>query len=133
MEISETLTGYKVEGSIDEIVDFCEYITDVVDDNGGDEEKINNIRDWMPNKNEDYEDMKKKTAEHNSPNTKYIDDFEYFIYKNVMSKISPCYFDNKLFNAKFEKSDHNTYILEININDDSVRAKVEDDMKPKDI
>lgn len=49
---------------------------------------------------------------------------EIAVYKNIMTRISPYYFDNKLVSANIKKKSDYTYIFEVNINIDDMKDKV---------
>ncbi len=59
---------------------------------------------------------------------KSIREFEKTIYKNVMTVLSPYYFDNTLVSANLNRTNKNPqeYEFEVNINDDEIKAKVSD-------
>lgn len=46
------------------------------------------------------------------------------VYKNLMTKISPLYFDNELVSANISKVEKGEYVFEININNDEVKEAV---------
>lgn len=46
------------------------------------------------------------------------------VYKNLMTKISPLYFDNELISANISKIEKGKYVFEININDDEIKEAV---------
>lgn len=51
------------------------------------------------------------------------------VYKHIMTKISPYYFDNELISANISRTsklgeDHPEFILEVDINDDTLKDKV---------
>lgn len=54
---------------------------------------------------------------------------EKLIYENVMTKISPYYFDNKLISANISKKSENVFTFEININVDEIKTKVSDNLQ----
>lgn len=54
---------------------------------------------------------------------------EKIIYENVMTKLSPYYFDNPLISANISKKSDNVFSFEININIDEVKTKVSDNLQ----
>lgn len=49
---------------------------------------------------------------------------EFFIYTNVMTIVSPYYFDNPLISANIQKKSKDTFEFEVNINDDDLKDQV---------
>lgn len=45
------------------------------------------------------------------------------VYKNVMTQVSPYYFDNELVSANLDRADDD-YVFEVNINDDDLKIHV---------
>jgi hypothetical protein len=54
---------------------------------------------------------------------------EEIIYENIMTYLSPYYFDNDLISANIKKTGSETYQLEVNINKDDIKEVVSDRMK----
>mgnify|MGYP006914276627 CR=1 FL=1 len=54
---------------------------------------------------------------------------EEMVYENMMTVLSPYYFDNELISANLKKKSEEEYVLEININDDELKSKVSDKME----
>lgn len=54
---------------------------------------------------------------------------EEVVYKRFMTLISPHYFDNKLISANLTKSSEDSYVLEININDDSLKDNIKNKIR----
>lgn len=51
------------------------------------------------------------------------------VYRRVMTTVSPYYFDNELISANLDRKrggDEPQYVFEVNINDDEIKAAVED-------
>jgi len=48
------------------------------------------------------------------------------VYKNVMTQMSPYYFDNQLVSANLNRADADAgeYVFEINVNDDDLKIRV---------
>jgi hypothetical protein len=46
------------------------------------------------------------------------------VYRNVMTQMSPYYFDNELVSANARRTGQDEYVLEVNINDDDVKIHV---------
>lgn len=56
--------------------------------------------------------------------TKSVRNSEEVVYENIMTAISPQYFDNDLISANLDKVGNGKYVLEININDDDLKQDV---------
>lgn len=54
--------------------------------------------------------------------------FEERVYKHIMTRISPYYFDNQLVNANFSEHSIKKYTLEVNIADDELRNNVREEL-----
>ncbi|MFH5802027.1 DUF5828 family protein [Haladaptatus sp. CMAA 1911] len=50
------------------------------------------------------------------------------VYKHIMTKVSPCYFDNPLISANLDRiqSGRPKYRFEVNVNDDDLKQRVSD-------
>jgi hypothetical protein len=46
------------------------------------------------------------------------------VYKNVMTKVSPYYFDNELVSANLDRAEAADYVFEVDINDDDLKIRV---------
>ena len=46
------------------------------------------------------------------------------VYENVMTQMSPYYFDNQLISANLNRADAGEYVFEINVNDDDLKIRV---------
>jgi len=46
------------------------------------------------------------------------------VYKNVMTQVSPYYFDNELVSANLSRADTDDYVFEVNVNDDDLKIRV---------
>jgi len=46
------------------------------------------------------------------------------VYKNVMTQLSPYYFDNELVSANVSRGGQDDYVLEVNVNDDDLKIRV---------
>lgn len=51
---------------------------------------------------------------------------EHFVYKHIMTQLSPYYFDNTLISANVTRDGKGTYTLEVNLNDDEIQSAVVD-------
>lgn len=56
---------------------------------------------------------------------RYFRKVEKFVYKHLMTIVSPYYFDNELVSANIQRKSESTYVFEININDDKLKSRVE--------
>jgi hypothetical protein len=57
---------------------------------------------------------------------------EIAVYKNIMTRISPYYFDNQLVSANITKKSEYIYIFEVNINGDDLKEQVHSKLKDYD-
>lgn len=46
------------------------------------------------------------------------------VYKRVMTQMAPYYFDNELISANIEQTRDDTFVFEVNVNDDDLKAAV---------
>lgn len=53
---------------------------------------------------------------------------EMFVYEDVMTQISPYYFDNRLVSANIDKIDVGQYHLEVNVNNDEIKSQVTENL-----
>lgn len=60
---------------------------------------------------------------------KSIKSSEEAVYKNIMTTISPYYFDNKLVSANLKEVDGDVYELEVDVNDDDIKSVVSDKLE----
>lgn len=51
------------------------------------------------------------------------------VYKNMMTSVSPYYFDNKLISANLTSKSESEYVFEVNINEDELKHKVQDKLE----
>lgn len=69
-----------------------------------------------------------------SAGRKAIRTVENTVYQNVMTQLAPYYFDNELISANIQKTsrggdgDEHSFIFEVNINDDELKAVVSDQL-----
>jgi hypothetical protein len=64
-----------------------------------------------------------------SAGRKAIRKVEDTVYQNVMTRVSPYYFDNELISANIQgvsRGDRREYVFEVNINNDELKSKVSD-------
>jgi hypothetical protein len=183
--MEESVSGFKVRGSWEEIVEHGERITralkDLRDDADVDEETLAEWDEWRPKQDERLDDhVSEKTAdkasvsegrgeragkdpdediqtagEKLSESYERLDDpgeavdkwgesidyvaraadsagrralraVEDTVYRNVMTRISPYYFDNGLVSANISRvgDDDPEYVFEVNVNDDDLKIRV---------
>ncbi|MFB6171917.1 MAG: DUF5828 family protein [Haloarculaceae archaeon] len=46
------------------------------------------------------------------------------VYRNVMTRIAPYYFDNELVSANIQRAGQDDYVFEVNVNDDDLKIRV---------
>lgn len=167
VEYTESVSGFKVIGSWDEIVEHGERVGFALEqieiNEYGFESEYDDYNEWRPKVDEFMrKDVSKKTAEKASMNksetekettkkTEFqkaresssdqqsvkslinvlrllaresVRKSEETVYGNVMTKLSPQYFDNELVSANLARIEQGKYQLEININDDSLKESV---------
>lgn len=140
--VNESISGFKKDGSWEEVVEHGENITDVLEEEevGGDD--FDDWDDWRPKTRENIgNDMTDKTAEQISADAaddtgvkvvakKAFGTFEKTIYSKVMGRAGPLYFDNDLISAKLErkkgllKRGDEGFALEVDIHDLNLKEKV---------
>ncbi len=178
MEI--TNSGLKFEGNWHEIVLFAHVLAHFLKDTAPHRESVEEYEEWMPEEDEDEEDMIEKTADeacldhyqveddfngvhdelrdaehklkdsindiaHGESPTKDLSEaakdieilvaaesiislrkLERSIYKHIMLKFNPYYFDTEDFSVNLKKTREDRYALSINISDDELRKKVQE-------
>lgn len=185
-DFSESISGFKIIGDWDEIVEHGERISYTLKKIGVGEyqEELDEYNNWRPKAVENDKDISKKTADKASidednneknndpkgeinkakekvsesvsdisdkePKKAYNDTSksakhaynavrnmsrktfrkgEEAVYENVMTKLSPYYFDNKLISANISQKSNNKYEFEVNINIDEFKKSVSDDLQ----
>lgn len=181
-DYKESVSGFKLEGSWQDVVIHGEKIACALRDISRTEEEFddefNDYNDWRPKDDEDMEEISEKTSkkasideneveqksdspkeevqkagEQITEGTKELDkpdeaveEFsvsliylvraitifarksvrhsEEAVFKNLMTVLSPYYFDNELVSANIQKKSEDVYILEINVNDDELKSEV---------
>lgn len=64
---------------------------------------------------------------------KAIRSVEESIYRNVMTQVSPQYFDNELISANIDEAgDDESYVFEVNISDEDIKAEVREQLDEDD-
>lgn len=153
MEYTKSVSGFSTEGKWVDVVEMGERVSfalsnTVCYDYSRDIERFNS---WRPKAKEDLStDMNRKTSRQASLDTddKRIDSdvegsfvqrlysllynsllegfsrTEEYVYQNLMTKVSPYYFDSQLLSANLRRKDTNLYKIEINVNDDDIKTEV---------
>lgn len=67
-----------------------------------------------------------------SASRKAIRKVEDTVYKRVMTQVAPYYFDNELISANIQRIDEETFVFEININDDDLKDAVSEQLQTFD-
>jgi len=139
--VNESISGFKKDGSWEEIVEHGEHITEAIQDEGVEEGDFDDWDEWRPKSREGIdEEMTQKTAEKISFDAeeepgvkkaakKVIGTFEKAVYENVMGRSGPLYFDNDLVSARIEKNkslirSEEGFAFEVDIHDGSLKEKV---------
>lgn len=195
---SVSVSGIKVEGTWEEVVEFARTITSALHTLNADEEYSDEIEEWevwRPREQEKLEDeVKEKTADKasinegkgekkdvsptedageavknvavNSPKEavknkdingaeeelkngaekaaravdsagrKTMRKVEKVVYENIMTRLSPLYFDNQLISANIQRKksmmnreEKDEFVFEVNINDDEMKSDVVDELE----
>jgi hypothetical protein len=142
MDVEESVSGFKIRGSWGEVVEHGERITRALKDiaNGGeevDEDALAEWDEWRPKAderlgepteavNEWRESINYVARAADSATRKALRKVEGSVYENVMTQMSPYYFDNDLVSANLSRADAEAgeYVFEININDDDLKIRV---------
>lgn len=185
-DFSESISGFRVTGEWDEIVEHGERISYTLKkiDVGEYQDYLDEYNNWRPKAVENNKDISKKTADKASideddneknnnpkdeinkarekvsesvsdisdkePKKAYNDTSESAkhaynavrnisrktfrkgeeaVYENIMTKLSPYYFDNKLISANVSQISNNKYEFEVNVNVDNIKQNVSDDLQ----
>lgn len=70
-----------------------------------------------------------------SASRKAVRKLEGAVYRNVMTQVSPYYFDNELVSANLSRGGRGTdaeYVFEVNVNDDTLKQRVSDQLATLD-
>lgn len=54
------------------------------------------------------------------------------LYRHVMTRTSPYYFDNRLISANLERRGSDRFLLEVNVKDDALKDAVAEDLEPRE-
>lgn len=143
-----SISGFLIQGSWNQIVEHgLNIYLALTSINNISEKQLKEYNKWRPKINENINIMEQKTSDYISADysnsninlniesipeitlsckeasKKCISKVESLVYENLMMKISPNYFDNKLISANLrQKEDY--YIFEININNDEYKTQV---------
>lgn len=153
MKYKQSVSGFSVDGEWLDVVEMGERTAFALSNTIGDESSrdIERFNYWRPKVQEDFStDMNRKTSREMSLDTdskrigvqsedslsrklpillydsllETVGRTEKFVYQNIMTKISPYYFDSQLLSANLKKVDVNQYRIEININDDDIKTEI---------
>jgi len=181
-KIDETNSGLKVEGSWDDITEFCLKLEKIFEKYISDEDEIERYDQWRPKNDENEEDVQEKTAEDASIERNHIEEefegtekeledaeekikesfddishgkspvedleeafkdieilvgaksleslrkIEETIYKNLMLKFNPCYFDTEDFSLSLNHKKDESYIFCVNISDENLRTHIQEEL-----
>lgn len=121
--MKETVNGIKHQGDWEEVVEVGEAASEVVDDD--------DFEEWRPKDDEDYDEVKDKTARKASTDGNVVlEKVELVVYRSIMLKTTPQYYDSQEVNANIKKkdglfSDDADYVIEVNTNDPSDREELQ--------
>lgn len=135
--VQETISGFKKEGSWEEVVRHGERISSILERHveGND---FTEWEEWRPREDEDFDDeVTEKTVKKASVNPvgegfrkksrQVFRGFEEAVYRKIVSKTNPLYFDNELVSANIEKKSSissSEYIFEVKVHPRSLRENV---------
>lgn len=120
--MKETVNGIKHRGNWAEVVEVGETASKVVNDD--------DFEEWRPKDDEDYDEVKEKTAEKASTDgNSVLEKVELVVYRSIMLKTTPQYYDSDEVNANIEKKDgmfseDTDYVIEVNTNDPLTREEL---------
>jgi len=134
--VEKNFNGVEANGSKEEISDFCEDVSDVVEEENVKDEEVEKFNDWKLEETDTNEDMVEKTAEVNSKSV--CDDsntlsklkmiiyrFEKFIYSKLMLKTNLYYFDSENLSAEIDCNDENDEAnIKVTTNNDDLKEKL---------
>lgn len=63
---------------------------------------------------------------------RFIRRIERWVYRNLMTQVSPYYFDNELISANLSRVDDKRFRIEININDDELYNRIQEIVENQD-
>lgn len=122
--LSKTNSGLKYKDDWDGICKFNDRLEKEIEKSDKFNIDENRFKKWKPKKDDDIESVKDKTAELTSlSNIKYIKNLEKVIYKNIMMKFNPIYFDTEFLSVNLYKN-NDYYIIKLNIPNNRFRKKV---------
>lgn len=134
--MQETISGFKEEGSWEEVVRHGEQISRILQKHTQNDE-FHEWDEWRPREHEDLGDeVARKTVEKASvdPDGKglkkksqeFFREFEEAVYSKIVSRTNPLYFDNQLVSANIEKKGtaSDEFTFEIKVHPKSARRKV---------
>lgn len=138
--VTESLSGFKKDGSWNEVVEYGERITEILEDEDVESQNFDEWKDWRPKSKDNLgKEMAEKTAEKASIDCdesggltktmkKAFENFEKTVYREVMGKAGPQYFDSDLISAHIEKAGllrgRQMFILEVDIHDLKLKEAV---------
>ncbi len=144
----ESITGFRKEGSWEEVVEHGEEITQVMKESDAEIEggNFDDWEEWRPkNKDDMGDEVVEKTAKKASidPDSdsgikkagkKLFCSLEEAVYENVMGKASPCYFDNDLVSANIKDTsgrigDTETFALEVDVYDADLKDEIRQNLE----
>ncbi|MDY6776111.1 MAG: DUF5828 family protein [Halobacteria archaeon] len=146
----ESISGFRKEGTWEEVVEHGEEITRIMKDADADADvegsNFDDWQEWRPkNKDDMGDDIVEKTAKKASidpdgdsglkkASKKLFCSLEKAVYENVMGKASPCYFDNDLVSANIKDTsgrigDSETFALEVDVYDADLKDEIRQNLE----
>jgi len=140
--VSESLSGFKTDGSWDHIVECGERISEALESEGGSPEGFDDWEEWRPKAGDELgRDVAERTAEKASIDSEKVEGglkgkaggvferFEKVVYRAVMGKTGPLYFDNDLVSANIDNRGaplvgEERFVIEVDIHDTKLKEAV---------
>lgn len=140
--VNESLSGFKEDGSWDDVVRCGERISDVLESEVEGQEGFDDWEEWRPKAgDESGRDLAERTAEKASIDAdggdgglqeKAVTIFEKFekaVYRATMGKTGPLYFDSDLVSANVDNRGtplvgEEKFVLEVDIHDTKLKEAV---------
>lgn len=139
--VQETISGFKTKGSWDDVVKHGEQISQILRKEGVEGKEFDEWEEWRPRSTEDIgHEIQDKTAEQVSVDPEessgikktgkqVFQTIEETVYKNIMVKTNPCYFDNELISANIEKKTSviggsDKFSLEVKVYDSHLKDEI---------
>lgn len=119
-KVSETNSGIRCEGNWKDMCAVNDKIEKEIEKSPKFKKDEVLFKCWKPRTDENFSELKDKTAKLMSSDKKIINKIEYNIFNNIMMKFNPIYFDMEYMSLNLDKR-QNGYVLNIHIQDNGIR------------